>query len=165
VQNLDQGFGALGAGVDKASRALDAFGPSLRERFNGLIDDAAQWGRDLIQEFINGLQSEAQGSLGNAVDQVRQKLQALSFDRRENDRMARRWGSDFVSEFSMGIRSGVTQSFDMPTIRTDSDDGPRRPATGGDDVQVFLDGKRVDKGTRRHRDRETSPRGRFGTGG
>jgi len=137
---------------------LAEFGQDVVAFFMGLSARATQWGIDLIQEFIDGLVGgfpDVESVLSGFMDSV---TGIIGFDVAENDRMARRWGSDLVSEFAVGFDNQASVS--MPELGASDDGGPSRPASGGGKTTVVLDGRRVDKGVRPHRADETAPRGR-----
>lgn len=139
--------------------AITGLAGDIGAAFAQIVSDALQWGRDLMHEFAQGITDAASAPLDAASDALADITASIGFDVRANDRMAERWGRDLMSHFSIGMERG--QRHDLPTEGVSggrSDASP--PATATDNVQVLLDGKRVDKGTRRHRGDETSPRGR-----
>jgi hypothetical protein len=138
--------------------ALIGFKRDVTEFFTNLAAKAFGWGVDLIQEFLAGLRDaipSVEGVLSGFMGTV---TGIIGFDIAENDRMARRWGADLVSEFAVGFDNQASVS--MPELGASDDGGPSRPASGSGKTTVVLDGRRVDKGVRPHRADETAPRGR-----
>ncbi|PSG97501.1 hypothetical protein BRD56_05450 [Thermoplasmatales archaeon SW_10_69_26] len=76
--------------------------------FSSLPGRARQWGEDMIDEFVSGIQS-AGDRVGDAVGGVKDRIVGMiGFDLRRNDRMAERWGRDFIDHFTQGIDSRMS---------------------------------------------------------
>jgi len=142
--------------------ALGQLGMAIADFFADLVKQALTWGEDLMEMFAEGIINGITAPL-SAAEEVRDQLMSMiGFDLRKNDRMAERWGSDMVQHFSTGISRASRMELAGMDISLDSDSGGGgRPASGGTRQTVVLDGRRVDRGTRKHRDDETAPRGRF----
>jgi hypothetical protein len=74
----------------------------------------------------------------NAVDSVMSAASdVISFDVEANDRMARRWGSDLISEFSRGMNSQLGTLQRMGPGRDPASFGlPKASPTGGSPTTV-----------------------------
>lgn len=147
------------AALEATWQAIGSFSARVTGAMLGLAASAFGWGADLMAEFARGIMANLTAPINAAEEALAGVAQFMSFDQRANDRKAERWGRDIVANFATGMRKGERQ--DLPQSGLGSDDGGMsRPTAEGKDVRVFLDGKRVDKGTRRHRGDETAPRGR-----
>lgn len=123
--------GGLDEGISRAVESLDIFITA----FDDIISAAKRWGTDLIDNFLQGINSkvsEVEGLADNVISRVEDKL---GFDLEENDRMARRWGSDLVEEFSAGMQQQsqrLESAAPDPGQATGLQPGTRpTPASGG----------------------------------
>ncbi len=94
-------------GVESA--ALDLSGAAysaarmVRNAFVSLVTSAWNWGWDIVNYIADGIYA-GMWKIVEAVDDTKDSiLDALGFDLEKNDRMARRWGSDFVQEWATGF--------------------------------------------------------------
>lgn len=91
------GIAAYGAIWNWADRVGGVFGD--------LVKKALQWGADLITNFVLGIRNNYMVFF-DAVNGLRKTIEsALSFDIVANDRMAQRWGSDFMMHFAAGMQA------------------------------------------------------------
>jgi len=102
---------AYNAGASVREFATDAYdriwnwADSVGGVFGDLVKSALRWGADIITNYIDGIRSKFQ-AFYDAVNSLRSYLEsALSFDIAANDRMAQRWGSDFMMHFSAGMQA------------------------------------------------------------
>lgn len=101
VRNMKERFGQLvSAGKEKAKELRTA----IENRIKRLVEDAKQWGTDLVNRFASGVTSRLNHLRREADRLMGQIKDALSFDIRSNDRMAERWGRDMVGHFAKGVR-------------------------------------------------------------
>lgn len=144
--------------LEGAADAIGSFTNTVVSEFKSLIGQASGWGADLMTEFADGIVSALDAPVQAAQEALSGVTDLISFDMRENDQMAQRWGEDLLTEFSVGMERGIKTQLPQTAIEADEGNGP--PASGGRKTTVVLDGRRVDKGTRRFSDSETAPRGR-----
>lgn len=77
---------------------------TVATEYDKLVKRAPQWGSDLMDQFILGVNSKYPVLL-STLARIRSAIEsALSFDIVRNDLMAERWGSDFISHFAAGVR-------------------------------------------------------------
>jgi hypothetical protein len=105
-----QGLVNLGRAITNAPNRVRSAATDIRtaveDRLASLPSDARQWGQDIIGNLIQGIQDRIP-DLNSTLSNVRGNIEEhISFDRIANDRMARRWGEDLVSEFSAGVERG-----------------------------------------------------------
>lgn len=117
------GLAVLRGDWKKAGELILGFVDRTTERVRGLVDrlgsifgdlaaSAKRWGKDLISEFISGINAKI-ARFQRKINDLKSTVQrAISFDRVENDRMAQRWGSDLVDHFAKGMsrKSGHLRS-------------------------------------------------------
>lgn len=152
---IDGVAGALGSATDYVVGGIeDVF---LGE--DGLISDATQWGKDLIQNFADGIKQAADNALEGAVDHAKGKLDGISFDIPENDRMAMNWGQDFSGYFAQGMREGANQIPSATEVIETGGGGSDFRASRNETTKVFMDGRRVDEQTGRYGKGKTIRRG------
>lgn len=122
--NLVLGF------VKRTASRIEGLADRLVNIFDGLAASAYRWGKDLIGEFISGINSKI-AHFQQKVDELKNTVEkSMSFDRVKNDRMAQRWGADLVDHFSRGMarKSGQLQGA-LPSRQSDS--FGLHPAGGG----------------------------------
>ncbi|MFA5137332.1 MAG: hypothetical protein WC489_08145, partial [Patescibacteria group bacterium] len=77
---------------------------TVATEYDKLVKRAPQWGSDLMDQFILGVNSKYPVLL-STLARIRSAIEsALSFDIVRNDLMAERWGSDFIGHFAAGVR-------------------------------------------------------------
>jgi hypothetical protein len=99
--DIASGFAdGLTGSVDMVASAAD----SVVGAVTGAIDslNPMDWGSDLAGEFSDGLNNASDGVVDTANDVADSIANAIGFDNTQNDRMARRWGSDLLEEFAAG---------------------------------------------------------------
>jgi len=157
----DEIMGALNTvigGTNSLIMAIYDLRNELAVAFGEMVRSALGWGADLMANFAKGIRQQSQDVL-NAVNETFDAVLAkISFDQRENDRMAERWGRDMVSHFGAGMEQSVSR--ELPPVELDQEGGGAMQ-TKDSRVNVSIDGRDVDKETRRFRDRRISRRGRF----
>lgn len=107
------------------------------ELFSTILDAARSWANSFVAIVERAVNTAIEGIPSELRSEV--GLDTVSIDR----------------PFGSGGGGGGTISGGMDSIRAFA-------AGGGDQIAVMLDGRRVDRGTRAHRDERTSARGQFG---
>jgi len=96
------------------STATETAATGTSGTFDTLVGKAPKWGSDLMGLFVTGVNSKY-GGLISALTRIRSAIEsALSFDIVANDRMAERWGSDFVQHFNAGLAAQPLTLPEMP---------------------------------------------------
>lgn len=148
--------------VDLASLVLD-INLMIANAFTDLVSSAFGWGVDLMAEFAAGILANATAPIDAVAGVFDQVMGLIGFDLRANDLMAQRWGEDMVMHFGEGMKRGRRDALPDDLLGSDGGGGGGAPAApGGRQMQLFIDGRQAEKGTRKHRDRQIKRRGRYG---
>jgi hypothetical protein len=145
-------------GTNSFLKAIYQLEEDLAVAFGNMIRAALGWGADLMKNFAKGIRNQTEAVIGAVKDSFKPVMDRFSFDQRENDRMAEQWGRDMVSYFGQGMQTAVSREVPPIELEQGGDGGMRRKDNR---VNVSIDGRDVDKETRRFRDRRISRRGRF----
>lgn len=87
---------------------------TVATEYDKLVKRAPQWGSDLMDQFILGVNSKYPVLL-STLARIRSAIEsALSFDITRNDLMAERWGSDFISHFATGMQAAPAPAAAIP---------------------------------------------------
>lgn len=129
---------------------------------NKVIDDAKQWGKDLINEFVEGIKKNTK-KVRNAVDgvaeEVRKKLEFNSPP--DEGPLSNLTGEGLVETYSTGITSNIGRVASASEDVASAADPDGFAAGRTIETRLFVDGREVNRGTERFRDDETSRRGAF----
>lgn len=137
-----------------------------------LITDALAWGSELAEAFAEGIRDSI-SAVRDAADELaqagREYMPTSPADTGPLSDLDAT-GPAFVEEFAAGIEANTDrvsqateQAAGAATDTGERDSTAPAFAAGRDrPLQVILDGRRVDRGTRRFSDEKTSVRGRFG---
>jgi hypothetical protein len=167
MRNFAQGIMGIRTAVMNAlggaMNALANFGAGVKQFFGQLVNSAVQWGADLMRNFAKGIMNLATAPLDAAREAFDRVAGVISFDQAENDRMARGWGRDLLTEFSVGMSEGAS-SVDMSISPGDTGGGgDGRPPSPPAAPPVMLDGKPVNEQLRKRNGRHRRARQRDGT--
>lgn len=87
---------------------------TVATEYDKLVERAPQWGSDLMDRFILGVNSKYPALL-STLARIRSAIEnALSFDIVRNDLMAEQWGSDFISHFATGMQAAPAPAAAIP---------------------------------------------------
>jgi len=87
---------------------------TVATEYDKLVKRAPQWGSDLMDQFILGVNSKYPVLL-STLARIRSAIEsALSFDITRNDLMAERWGSDFIGHFATGMQAAPAPAAAIP---------------------------------------------------
>lgn len=79
----------------------------IAQVFIDMANSAIQWGKDLIDNFIQGIIDAATG-LGDVFGDIWDEMSGwISFDVRANDEELKKWGFDAISFFTKGIKESI----------------------------------------------------------
>lgn len=147
--------------LGKALLAFKSFAGDVGDVFGEIVDNALEWGKDVMEYFAQGIKDAVGGPLdaaGKALDGVKD---AISFDERKNDRMAERWGEDMLTHFGMGMERGMQREIPAQGEAIQAEDNGGASRSRSERINVSIEGRDVDKQTRRFSDRTISRRGRY----
>lgn len=87
---------------------------AVEATYEGLVAKAPEWGSDLMEHFITGVNRQFPALL-STLARIRSAIEsALSFDIVANDLMAERWGNDFISHFAAGMQGAPAPAAAIP---------------------------------------------------
>lgn len=103
VKGIGEGIlGAIGEAVGAISKVIE----KIKEVIFGIVDKAKEWGADMIQNFIGGIQSRVSGVV-NAVKGIASKVKSfLGFSEPEEGPLSNfhTFAPDMMKLFAQGIR-------------------------------------------------------------
>lgn len=149
----------------QAGDALDA----VRNGFDGLIDGAADWGSDLIDEFVSGIKGSID-SVRDAIDDVASTVSKYMPDSpAETGPLSDldKSGPGMVETFASGIEANVGRAGEAASgLAGAADEGTEGGGFTADrgptNVDVSMDGRRLTQQDSRYRRNGTAQRGRNG---
>jgi len=95
--------------ADRIGEIAEDFTSTVRDKIEALVDAARDWGQDLIDELVDGIESKL-SSVRSAVSSVDDAVKSrLSYDIRANDRQAQTWGQDLLEEMAKGAQRGMPE--------------------------------------------------------
>jgi len=157
---ISNGIAAIGGFLIEQGMELGAW---IKSQFDSAINDAKQWGKDLIQEFIDGIQAKI-SELENKLDSVEQKIRdrfpgspAETGPLKDLDKT----GPALIEEFSSGVEgsagnAGSTVDTALDASAAGGFKAQRRKAT-----RIFIDGRDITDETARFRYDRTGRRDTF----
>lgn len=155
--------GGIKGAADGALQVVRIFAQSWRSLFDTLVSAMFDYGRDLMGELANGIKAAATAPIDaakGALDGIKDKI---SFDQPANDRMARGWGQDLLTEFSVGMKQATERATVSLSPSEGGSGGSERPVSQTPALEVNLDGRRVNNQQRKRQGRARRARQRDGT--
>lgn len=118
MSQVSQSMATMASNTSTSSQAVvttsQTTTATVAATYDGLVAKAPVWGSDLMGRFIIGVNSKY-GALLSTLARIRSAIEsALSFDIAANDRMAERWGSDFVGHFATGMQAAPAPAAAIP---------------------------------------------------
>jgi len=150
--------------VWRVANAMREIASRVGSVVSGMVEDATQWGRDLIQALIDGIRDKAD-DLARAVDDTMSKVRdrlpsspAKTGPLSDIDQS----GSALIDTMTQGIGSSsneLTETLEA-ALETGGGNGGSLPGEAREIVsKTFLDGREVGRGTSGERYDETARRG------
>lgn len=100
---IDSFVGGVTSTIGRVDTAIGNISDRVTSELTSLPGDALGWGRDMMDNFIQGINNRIE-DVGELADDVISSVEdKLGFDLEKNDRMARRWGKDLIGEFTSGV--------------------------------------------------------------
>lgn len=118
MSQVSQSMATMASNTSTSSQAVvttsQTTTATVAATYDGLVAKAPVWGSDLMGRFIIGVNSKY-GALLSTLARIRSAIEsALSFDIAVNDRMAERWGSDFIGHFATGMQAAPAPAAAIP---------------------------------------------------
>lgn len=118
MSQVSQSMATMASNTSTSSQAVvttsQTTTATVAATYDGLVAKAPVWGSDLMGRFIVGVNSKY-GALLSTLARIRSAIEsALSFDIAANDRMAERWGSDFIGHFATGMQAAPAPVATIP---------------------------------------------------
>ena len=118
MSQVSQSMATMASNTSTSSQAVvsttQTTTATVATEYDKLVKRAPQWGSDLMDRFILGVNSKYPALL-STLARIRSAIEsALSFDIARNDLMAERWGSDFISHFATGMQAAPAPAAAIP---------------------------------------------------
>ncbi len=124
VKGIGEGIlGAIGEAVGAVTKVIE----KIKDAIFGVVDRAREWGADMIQNFIGGIQSRVSGVV-NAVKGIASKVKSfLGFSEPEEGPLSNfsTYAPDMMKLFAQGIKDNehlvtdqIRSSFDFGNLTT-----------------------------------------------
>lgn len=88
--------------------AISSLGAAIRAKFQEIIDNARNWGRNLIQGFVQGIRDKIDAVRQAAADAVAAAKDFMGFNspaKKGEGRFIVKWGANFIKGFIDGMNS------------------------------------------------------------